>query len=257
MDFSGIIGGILNFFGDLGSWLSTIWSWIVAIVEGMIQFYKVALQAIWQALKAAAQALGKVLSDLFNFRWAQFWQDLEAFFKAVGNFLKAIYNMIVGPLKAWMAMQQRIYQTILKPIIGVLSNIRQVIAVLGIFDRKLAAQLDAYLSGLENKVLGPLLKNIQRSNSIISYLRALITAEGYFDRPTLLESVRQNVAYLWKIVLNPSQLGFAPTIPQQPSAFPQFGIDWQAYIQTHTGDFSTQVTSDQALFTSIQESLYG
>lgn len=136
------------------------------------------VQIVWaDALKPALQWI----DDTFT----RFYGWLKSTFKPVFDFLEDVRQRLYD-----------FYGTFVRPVVATIDFIRQVNTVLLAFHIDLLQSLDKYLQQLEQRIEEPFLWLNKQINVIWNALDLIVTADGLFQRLTLLKSMSRD-APLW------------------------------------------------------------
>lgn len=106
--------------------------------------------------------------------------------------ISSILNRILGPiiravknLRGWLL---KFYDKVLRPIFDTIAAVRAILKILGKLGVDAAEKLDDALAGLEDKIRGPYLALLGKTNEIIDWLNRIVTLDGLLQRVTLLAS---------------------------------------------------------------------
>lgn len=192
-------GGGFSFGGIFDALLADL----LAAVQAIIAFLNALVGAIVNALNFLyAGILGSFqfnfAGDVFILRWLR--RALEAILQ--GGLIKALSHLyslyqklraFLLKLKAWLdrlhALQQKYMLQSLRRIINMIQRVRKVLVIFRLFHVKFAARLDAWLAGIEGKLIRNLFLMARKSNTIISWLNWLIDPLGQIKRNVLLRSL--------------------------------------------------------------------
>lgn len=184
-------------------WITSIVSWIWdgfqaisdAVVTGLViayHFLSSFASAIWDAAKWSYQNILKPVGEFLDKAYQRF---------------KDLYEQYVVPIQAKLdrivAGLRKIYNTYVQPLLSTIDGLRKVLELLKLLHVQFAAQLDAELGALEQKIAGPLLLAIQVINRIDSTIsQYILTIDNLFQRVTMLNTIRRDLAPLGNIQWN-------------------------------------------------------
>ena len=149
-----------------------------------------------------------------------------------------IQKYILKPLDAYRKMIYQIYNQWFRPVIKFLETLQMMVRYLAIFDRKLAALIDAKLAQLETWVMTPISNALKRINSISSYIRAILTPLGMIDRVLLIESLRRDASILWETITNPRARIFDTVPPAPPRTNSDRTNDFADFVAGQGGTYA-------------------
>ena len=248
------------------------WDWIWAAIQSLFE-------GVWQALQwflnefrrfvGWTVEVFKAVGGLFDksFRWVL--RHLEALrhlnFRSIWDAIKREYKRFRRALDWYMRNVQTpldnirkrimdIYRRFFQPIIRFLDSLRVFTRFIALFNRKLAAKLDARLWSLESKILWPITQALKRINSISSQVRAYFTALGMLDRVLLLESMRRDALLVWEVLTNPRGRLFEPGTPLASYTYSELHADVELYGKTRSGPIADYI--DEA-HRAVREDLIG
>ena len=249
-------------------WTGFIWNWLDEAWSALYEVF------VWLALNLERFILWtiEVFKNAFGwiatgFRWVI--RHLEALrhlnFRSIWDAIKRGYDRLRRALDWYMRnvqgpldkMRQRIleiYRRFFQPIIRFLDSLRVFTRFIALFNRKLAAQLDARLWSLESKILWPITTAIRRINSISSQIRAYFTALGFLDRVLLLESMRRDALLVWEVLTNPRARLFEPGPPLGSYTYSDLHADVEVYARTRGGPIADYI---EEAHRNVREDLMG
>jgi hypothetical protein len=199
------VGGLLDWLGGVADWLSAAWEWLKNELGELANWAWAALQKLGSWIAAFPGAILKALKWLSNLKLSDVWQWLKTGFGYLQKLIGYYKKYILGPMEQERQQLQALYNTYLRPIVGIIDGFRKLTNIIAIFNKKLAAKIDQRLMALEAWILAPFLHVLERVNQLSSWARAIVTELGYFDRETELESMRRDVVLIWQVLTNPLQ----------------------------------------------------
>lgn len=205
---------------DLGKWAL---DQVTLLLKGL---RKVA-DVLWRGLKAV---------EHLNFR--SIWNAIKRGYERLRRALDWYYRHVMAPLDRIRRQIWEIYARFFKPLLRILDSFRVMVRVLALFNRKLAAKLDARLLALEGKLLSPITAMLKRVNVLSSHMRALITALGYLDRMTFLETMRRDALLVWEVLTNPRGRIFDKPTPPAARTQAQRVADTDQFVRYRTGYYA-------------------
>jgi len=212
------------------NFLGNIVGILVSVVKDLLTRLEAIVSTIWNALKK----LG--LSKIYH--WLQM---LFCLYQRLHSWLE---KYVICPLKQEEAFLLELYNTYILPIVKLMNDLERLTQIIGIFDKKLAAKIDQALWNLELKITSPILRAMQRVNVMASYIEAMLTLGGYFDRLTQLSSIWRDAGLIRSILHNPYQqqvtIGApAPEIPLNIQVAP-----FVQYLKSGDGPWADDINTD-------------
>lgn len=246
--------------GAFSSVLNAVWSalqFILTNLKNIRDWANTAIQFIYGALKALGSAISKAWHALLNIKQSGIWSALKSIYENIKRRIDWIRKYIIDPLKREQAQLQAIWNRFFLPIVKIFQDLERIIGIIGIFDKRLAQQLDQALWKLEIKITQPILAAIQRVNALTSYLESILTLGGYFDRITLLSSIWRDAGLIRAVLHNPLQVSYptptavaTPPLNVEVAPFKQFLTDgtgaWAGDITAHQAQLATYLVELKA-----------
>jgi hypothetical protein len=221
----------------------TLWNWAVEFGGWILGAIRTVAGGIWRALQALA-----------HLNFSAIWQALKRAYNRVMRTIAWLRRRIMEPLDRYRRLILDLYNRFWKPVIRFLDSLRVFIRIIGIFNRRLAAQLDAALWRLEARILSPIAAALRRINALSSQISAYFTVLGYLDRTLLLESLRRDALLVWEVLTNPRGAIHTTRQPFASYTYSDLHNDMQVYAKTHGGPIADYI--DEA-HRSVREDLLG
>jgi hypothetical protein len=231
-----VADGLTYLAGATDSLASSITS-LAGTVSGTLMLTGV----LFGVLQDLRTALGKVVGALKSLSWGRIWKFLHSIFDKLHRAIKWYKEHILGPIEKMRRQILDVYRKIFRPIIRFLDSLRVATRIIAIFNRRLAARLDAYLWKLEGKILFPITAALHRINGLTSYIAAIITEAGLLDRALLLESLRRDAALVWQVLTNPRALLHEPATPGSSKTMADVQTDVHVFATTGGGEVADYV----------------
>lgn len=248
---------LATIYDELASELSIAYTYIEQAlyeVQYIIAWLGSFAGVVWGILSKLGSWLWRVLKDILTGNFADLWKCLKRIFDRVRQLIAWYQKHILKPLHDMQQAVYRIYNLYFRPIIKILETLRTMVRYLSIFDRKLAALLDAKLVWLEGKVMYPISQALARINSISSTMRAMLTPLGMLDRVLLLESLRRDASKVWQVLTNPMAVAATAVAPVTHRTQTDILNDWHDFTATNSGPYADAA---QALTTRFNELISG
>lgn len=252
MDF---LTGLVGFFGTFGNWALTQLRTILGWARGLVAKLASHLGIFKSLLGSVLSHLHKLWGALAGLHLSDLWRELQKAYTRFQSWLAWWQKHIQEPIDRIRRQLDQLYAAIFGPIIKFIDALRGPLRILALFNRKLAAELDHFLFGLEQKVMAPFLAIYQRLNALSSSIRAVITTLGYLDRVLLVESIRRDASIIWQVLTNPRAAIFDKPSHVAPRTIAQTDADFKVYTQTGAGDLAVQVAALDDTFTAARLAL--
>jgi len=252
-------------FMDLIYALQTAVAWLINAMNWVLIEFWQAFVTLWNwavefggwilgAIRTVAGGIVRAVNALLHVKPSQIWHALKRLKERYDKFRDWYKRNVTDPIDRMKRQIMDIYDTFFKPIIRFLDSLRVFTRFIALFNRKLAAKLDARLFALEAKILWPITYSLRRLNSISSYMRAVFTALGMLDRTLLLESLRRDASLVWEVLTNPRGAIHTTRQPFASYTYSDLHNDMQVYAKTHGGPIADYI--DEA-HRSVREDLLG
>lgn len=246
--------------------LRLVWQWILSLRnlfwQLLVQLYQwtfVILDfVVWLGQQLLRGILGigdyvlRGLRALIHLNFRTIWNAIKRAYERVRGWYAWYLRTIQEPLDRIRRQIWDIYRRFFKPILMVIDRFRTMVRVVALFDRRLAARLDARLLSLQSALMAPLLAVLRRVNELSSYTRAFMTLLGYLDRVLILETLRRDALLVWEVLTNPLARIFAPATPTPGRSLPQIGSDFRLFLDGGPGHYSDQA---DRLYTIFEDTL--
>lgn len=250
---------------QIGGWIDNSLQWGLTILSQWVTWLWNAVNYIWKVLlefgkwvlkgaKIIQAGLIKGIKALLHLNFREIWRSLRCAYERFQRARVWWKKHVQDPIDKIRKNIMDIYRTFFQPIIRFLDSLRVFIRFIGLFNRKLAAKLDARLWGLESKILFPITYMLKRVNELSSFQRAWITTLGMLDRSLLLESLRRDASLVWEVLTNPRGKIFEPGKALLPYTYSDLHSDVQLYADTRGGPIADYI--DEA-HRSVREDLIG
>jgi hypothetical protein len=199
----------------------------------------------WSWLGDLFHGIVAILKGIVRLKWSDIWKVVQDVYDRIRAWLDWYQKNIQSQIQRAQQLFAQLYDQFVLPIVKMIDTIRRITGLVGLFNKRLAAKLNLLFLRIEGKLLLPLSTITARLNKIGGMFTGFLTALGYIDRATLVNSVWRDVALLKEIFRNPLGGVIAPqTIypPPTPKAATT-GID--GILSGQTSDLKT--ASDQAI----------
>jgi hypothetical protein len=215
----------------------TLWNWAVEFGGW-----------VWGAIRTVAGGIWRALQALAHLNFSAIWQALKRAYNRVMRTITWLRRRIIEPLDRYRRLILELYNRFWKPVIRFLDSLRVFIRIIGIFNRRLAAQLDAALWRLEARILSPITAALRRINALSSQISAYFTVLGYLDRTLLLESLRRDALLVWEILTNPRGRIFDKPKPPPSRTVADMKIDFHVFVATGGGLYGDYAEHGREVF---------
>lgn len=243
MGLGDIFSALWGYLRQFGSWVQVELLALLRWSGGLLAALKPFFSGIWSKISSVARTLWNHLRAIRSLNLSGIWNTFKKLYERFQRWLAWYQRHIMGPLDRIRAQLDQLYQRFFAPIIRFLDALRGPLRILAIFNRKLAAKLDGYLFRLEERVMAPLLAIYKRVNQLSSYFRAIITTLGYFDRSTLVESIRRDASLIWEVLTNPRSVIYNSIAQKPPLDVHAIKTATQDYLASQTGDLQPLIDS--------------
>jgi hypothetical protein len=205
---------------------------------------------LWSYVRRALRALR-------HLNFTEIWHAMQRVYDYYCRFRTWWKKYIEGPIEAYRKFLLGIYRQFFAPIIGVLDLVRSVARIIGIFNRKLAAKLDAAIWKVEGWILKPITIAMRRINGIASIVYAIITITGRFDATVFVRSVERHIHDLHAALLGLPWKSTKPLGPDSLTVAMQARQDFLAWVQTESGPIQDRIEAMDPVFQQSWDLLGG
>lgn len=178
----GAVDGLWSYVAQLWSWLAYFNQWLPAFLTWLSNSLLSIVKFIWRGLQA-----------LLHAPFSSIWQKIKAIYDRYRRFRAWWQKNIQGPIEQMRRQILAIYRQYFKVIIDVIDTIRVGVRLIAVFNRKLAAKLDAKFWALESWILSPITRAMRTLNGMASIVYAILTATGRFDATVFIATVCRHI----------------------------------------------------------------
>lgn len=243
--------------------LGGLWNAVVGTVDlvlgGIVAGIQTALTDIGNALKAAWNILSRLSGLILRFLQQMWVYVIAGLIRAVNTLATALKDLYDNVLKPVVGVLQQVRQKILDlwkrfivPMLVVLQDIRRILTILSLFHIGFAQKLDAKLADMERRVTQPLFYLLSFTNGVANFINLIVTARYLLQKPLFLNSLGAYAGEALNLQLNAmtpavtpagivaaSQSNGLPTVAQSES-------DARTYLATGGGDYATLIEQQRA-----------
>lgn len=189
-----------SFLGGLGDVLSALVNQIIAAIIFLVNLLAQVFIFLYTLLVAVFQFLLKALTSI----WHAF-KDVGHFFmdnviKPIVNFLDRAFRWLhdtIAPVLKWLKRLRQWYddyfRRYVRPVLQVISRIRQMLVLLKIFHIKWASKLDNLLAKVQARIIHNFEVMRQRINQIITWIDIFTDPRGILRAGPLAASIGLSV----------------------------------------------------------------
>lgn len=219
-----------------------------AIAELRDQVFNIG-NTLTQLLVSVARALGKALVFLGSLLWGL----VRPLINLLGKILEKLADLYFKYLKPIIEAIQKIrlrilkiYERFLRPILLMFQRLHQVLTILKLFHLKFAAKLDAELSRLEAKLIGPMYQLLHYLNLVANMLNLVFDSTLVMRRAVTLNALDQTKGTWTRMFWD------AQTSAVSDAELSQAQADGAAQSQAQTvSDFQQWALNDTGPYTQI------
>lgn len=186
---AGVVAAIVTVIEIFAGWVATaaeitaayVWvalQWLGGNVATMLRNTGSMFAKVWDAGKIVWSDALKPALLWVDDKLTRFYSWLQGTFKPVFDFLREIRTRLMA-----------FYDTFVRPVIDTIEFIRQINRVLLAFHINLLQQLDTVLQQIETRIEEPIQWINEKLNEVWGALELVVTADGFFQRLTLIRSM--------------------------------------------------------------------
>ena len=172
-DFGGLFGALI---GELAALIAAILQFLHDLVQALVQV----LNFLFQGELSIFDFSFKSLNDIYRGVKNVLDQVFKISIVAALKHLLSLYQKLarwVAKLKTWLDRLRRIQQLYqvqaMKRFINLIQRIRQVLVIFRLLHLKFASKLDAWLAGIEGKLITRVADYGRKTNEIIGWLNVI------------------------------------------------------------------------------------
>jgi hypothetical protein len=185
------LDGLAGVGDQIGADIVAFLQYLVGLLVAVFTYLYQLLAAVFDFFYSLAQKIARFFSTLWNDFFKGIFTSLWHAIVRVHNWLESILSPIVKFLQKVRAWVDWYFNTYVKPILNLLSQVRNFLNILRQFGIKWAAELDAWLGKVQADIAGAFLKLQGYINAIIGIVNSLADPLGLFRRPTFVMSMRR------------------------------------------------------------------
>lgn len=212
------------------------------MIENLIPAIVTAFRTVLLLFQYSWKVLSEGFHWLTHLNLTEIWKSFESlgkYFKQAYAFLK---KYLFDPIEAYRKQILAIYNHYFKPILRVMETVRHILDIVLVFNKKLAAKLDAIFFQLERDLLIPITAILKRVNSLSSFALAILTETGRFDATIFVETLQKQIKDCRRAFAGlPWQTPVSDPPPAPPTAR-QTADDYTEYLNARTGRFADYAT---------------
>lgn len=217
--------------------------WVATAAEITATYVWIALQWLGSATLTFLKSTGAMFARVWDgvkivwsdvLKPALVWVDDKL--KSLYSWLKDTFQPVFDFLREVRCRLNEFYTTFVRPVIDTIDFIRQINRVLLAFHIDLLQSLDKYLQQLEQRIEEPFLWINQQINKLINAVNLIVTADGFFQRLTLITSMNRYAPQWMRIATNQrtkpltGDQAYAITRANETQTVPQITDDIRAYL---------------------------
>jgi len=195
-----------NSLGDL--WDATVGA-VDAVVAEAVNAIQDAVTAIANALKAAWGILSRLAGLILGFLQKLLADVIAGIVKVLEearDLAQGLYKKVLLPIVNGLGNVRNalmdIYRRFIRPMLIVLQDLRQLLAILAAFHIRFAQKLDQKLTELEYKITQPLFYLLSFVNGVANWVNLIVTAGYLLQKSVFLNSLFAYVGEALNLQLN-------------------------------------------------------
>lgn len=250
-----VFGGIVTVLEILGSWIATAaevtaaytWialQWLSTVVAAFLRSTGAMFARVWDATRI-------VWSDVL--KPALVWIDRNL--KLAYDWMRRTFQPVFDFLRDVRDRIRAFYNTFVRPVTDTIEFIRAVNRTLMVFHIDVLNKLDRVLQQVEQRIDEPFLWVEQKLNEITNWVNRIVTADGLFQRITLLKSLAGYapawISGFWNAQIDTRIV--AAKIAAIPTEFPSdppdlVGAELESFYRDGSGDYAAAITALEPLW---------
>jgi len=181
--------------------IGTIFGWIFDAASAIADFITATLWPLVVVIYHWLRTLWWFVSPVWDDVIKPVVEILDGLYDGLKQFLLDHFSWLLPWVQKATDLTRLVYLDIIKPITLAFQYVRNVLDILKALHVPLAAELEADLNKLENKILGPIIDVVNTVNQIADLVQQLILdPAGLLLRHTLLSSLFRDQVYVMRLV---------------------------------------------------------
>lgn len=197
------------FFTAIVTGIEILAGWVATAAEVTAAYVWVALQWLSSVTLTFLKSTGAMFAKVWD-GLKIVWSDvLKPALTWIDEHLKRLYTWLKDTFKPVFSFLDDIrkrlnafYTTFVRPVIDTIEYLRQINRVLLAFHIHLLQQLDSILQQLERRIEEPILWLNAQLSKVVNALELVVTADGFFQRLTLIRSMSRYAPAWLRIAAN-------------------------------------------------------
>jgi hypothetical protein len=233
-----------NVFAAIWAGIQILAGWVAAAAEVTAAYVWIALQwlaaAVGTFLKSTGAMFAKVWEGL-KIVWSDVLRPalvwLDDHLKRIYAWLKDTFKPVFDFLREVRCRLNEFYTTFVRPVVDTIEFIRQINRVLLVFHVGFLKQLDGVLQRVEQRIEEPILWINAKLNEVWHALDLVVTANGFFQKVTLIRSMSRYAPTWMRIATNArtrpltGAQQYAITRARETQTVPQITADLRTHLQ--------------------------
>lgn len=231
--------------------LATAWGWLMQVltwVSSWLQYLVNVAEYIWGALWWVVEKIVDGFKWLASLKFSDIWNGIKKAFDYYRRFRKWWQTHVQAAIDAYRRQILAIYRQFFKPIIGVIEAVRSAVRVIAVFNRKLAAKLDAKLWQIEGWILTPITRALRSVNGMASILYAILTATGRIDATVFIATVCRHITEIRAALFGLPWKNNNLPADTRPAQNAQIASDFTSWLHSGGGSVQDGVDAMEAEF---------
>lgn len=256
----------LEIFSAIWTGIEILAGWVATAAEVTASYVWIALQWLGSAVATFLKSTGAMFAKVWD-GMKIVWSDVlkpalvwvDDHLKRVYAWLKDTFKPVFDFLREVRCRLNEFYATFVRPVVDTIEFVRQVNRVLLAFHITLLQGLDRTLQQIEQRVEEPFIWLNQQINKIWNALELVVTADGLFQRLTLIRSMGKYAPQWMRMAVNrrtkplTGDQSYAIVRANETQTVPQITEDIRTYLGG--GDVNIGEVIDQA--TERSRAYYG
>lgn len=200
---------ILTAINAVSSALGTVAGFIAASLEAVVAYLGAALAWLGRRVADILFSTGAIFArvwDGIKLLWKDVLQPMikwiDAGLKRFESWLRKTFAPLFKYLKAFKTQFDALYLRFVQPVLDVIGFVKQLNHVLNLLHIHILDKLTEILTRIEQRIDDVVLWINGKLNEIVGWLNIIVTADGLFQRVTLLRSLERDLAHSWRMLVN-------------------------------------------------------
>lgn len=185
------LDNLLGFGSQLGADIIAFLQWLLDELIAVFEFLYTLVAWVFQFFYTLGKDIGAFFEHIWNDWLKGIVQSIVGAVEKVHAWLESVLGPVIDVIKSIIHYVNWVYATFVKPILNLLSKIRQFLNILAALNISWAKTLDQWIGRIQSDINRAFNTVLGYLNTALGILNALADPLGLFRKPTLVMSIRR------------------------------------------------------------------